>query len=69
MWVGFFSDSRIDLLVLGATLCATAISSLFIGVGPRRSCADDLGFPEDSTTLFRPVWLAAPMMRGSLSLL
>ena len=53
--MGFFSDSRIDLLVLGATLCATAISSLFAGVGTHRSCADDLGFHEDSTTLFRPV--------------
>ena len=53
--MGLSSDSRIDLLVLGATLCATAISSLFAGVGTCWSCADDLGIPEDSTTLLRPV--------------
>ena len=52
--MGLSSDSRIDLLVLGVTLCATAICSLFAGVGTRRSCSDDLGFLEDSKILFRP---------------
>ena len=49
------------LVILGlicwfwGSLCATAISSLFAGVGTCWSCADDMGIPEDSTTLFRPV--------------
>jgi len=53
LWVGLSGDSRIDLLVLGVTLCPTAVYSLFAGFSSSRSCADDLGVPEDSTTIFR----------------